>query len=190
MAYSHAMVSPLIDAGNATNVTFAYDVSLDDYDMTGDEKLNVDVWNGTGWTTLNTLTNNGNIAWTNYVHNITTYATAGLFNVRFRAYGADSWAVDYWYIDNVKILPINVGIEQIASSDIRIFPNPASDMITIQATEEINSVTVLNYAGQVIQSSEVNARETSLNSSNWSSGIYFIKIETANGTQMKRISVR
>ncbi len=101
--YSHSMVSTLLSPGSATSVTLKYDLMLADYGNTGLEKMDVDVWNGTTWTTLATYTNIADIAWTTYTHNITTSAIPGPFKVRFRAYGADSYEIDYWYIDNIQI---------------------------------------------------------------------------------------
>jgi len=83
-----------------------------------------------------------------------------------------------------------VGREEIISNGLRIFPNPATDMVYIQADNEIRMVRMINYAGQVISESLVRANETSINTSALRSGIYFLQIETAQGMMIERITVR
>jgi hypothetical protein len=70
-----------------------------------------------------------------------------------------------------------------------VFPNPAKDLINITATEKINRIYVLNTFGQLISSNEVNSTHTTIGSADLADGIYYIRIETANGISLKKISI-
>jgi VCBS repeat-containing protein len=76
-----------------------------------------------------------------------------------------------------------------ANSSISIFPNPAKDLINITATEKINRIYVLNTFGQLISANEVNNTHATIGSADLADGIYYIRIETANGISLKKVSI-
>jgi len=71
-----------------------------------------------------------------------------------------------------------------------VFPNPASDNVTIKSNYNINSVEIVNYMGQIVYSSEVNSIETNINTSSFTAGIYFININTEFGTQSTKLVIK
>ena len=65
---------------------------------------------------------------------------------------------------------------------ITIFPNPASDKITITANQFYGSVELLNPFGSVIESVEATDKhEITFNVSQLAKGIYFLKMKNKNG---------
>ena len=101
--YSYALVTNDIVADGASNVALAFDLQLSDYAADGNEMMTIEVFNGTDWNEVVTFANNGNIDWTSYTFDISEYAIGNIFNVRFVAHGLDSYNINYWNIDNVKI---------------------------------------------------------------------------------------
>jgi hypothetical protein len=85
--------------------------------------------------------------------------------------------------------PIPVGISD-AESQIKVYPNPATDQITIElgayneATIQLFSIT-----GQLITSIECDNHIYSINCSFISNGVYFLKIQTNKGKFTKKICV-
>ena len=73
-----------------------------------------------------------------------------------------------------------VSVEEIAfNSNIRIYPNPAKDNVTISATEPIKEVTIQNLLGQKVSS--YNGNVTAIPVSELANGMYIITIKTENG---------
>ncbi len=109
--YNFALVSEALDATSITdNVTLKFDINLNNFATTTLEGMAVEVFDGSAWQMVHDYQNtNGSIAWTSDAYNITSLAAGHSFKVRFRAYGADSYNINYWYVDNIKIYQQVVG---------------------------------------------------------------------------------
>jgi len=79
---------------------------------------------------------------------------------------------------NVKNSPnaINGINDQIATDNIKLFPNPANESFQIAGVNSNSIVTVYNSVGQVIYSENIPYAKQ-IDISQWSSGIYTVKIE-------------
>lgn len=74
-----------------------------------------------------------------------------------------------------------------ADDSIMIFPNPVVDALTVKADSSIQSIELFDAQGRIIRTSLVNARETRLNLSAFSKGMYLIKIQTAQGSKTQKL---
>lgn len=70
---------------------------------------------------------------------------------------------------------------------IEVYPNPTSDKLAINAGENIQSVSVRDAQGRLIESASPNASHTKMALGQYASGIYFVKITTAGGSKTQRI---
>ncbi|MBI9038589.1 MAG: T9SS type A sorting domain-containing protein, partial [Bacteroidales bacterium] len=70
-----------------------------------------------------------------------------------------------------------------------VFPNPATDNISIISQIEIIKVSIFNCLGQSVYQSNINNTNIQINTSNFDSGIYIIKIETTNGLETHKIKI-
>ena len=61
--------------------------------------------------------------------------------------------------------------------NFKVYPNPANDFVTISLEGELKSVEVYSLQGQKI----VTSTNSEINISNFTSGIYLIKVEDSNG---------
>jgi hypothetical protein len=77
--------------------------------------------------------------------------------------------------------------EFITDDSVRIYPNPAKDKINIKAQSTIDSVTLFDVQGRILQTSIENSNNTTLDISGKSNGIYFLKITTADGIKVEQI---
>ncbi len=82
-----------------------------------------------------------------------------------------------------------VGIEDNDTSEILIFPNPASDIVEISANENITRIEVVSAAGQVLHETEVNEESVSINVKNLPSGTYFVRIFSNSNVIVKKLVV-
>ena len=91
---------------------------------------------------------------------------------------------------NTILVDVVTGIEDILFNSTQIFPNPATDVVNIKSDYTIESVTVYNYAGQVVVSEIVNNKIYQVNTSEYQAGIYFFQIDTKEGRISKRVIIK
>lgn len=84
----------------------------------------------------------------------------------------------------VKVLYSEDGVEEYMAQEVKVYPNPAKDVITVKA-EGITSVMVYNSLGQKVFEKSLNADEMSIGTSGFESGIYMIRI-IADGNEITR----
>ncbi len=81
------------------------------------------------------------------------------------------------------IISYNISNTKFTNKEIKIFPNPSNGLIAIEGMSSIKNVTIMNYKGNQLFKVENNHNESSINKidlSNFTKGIYFIKIEQRN----------
>jgi len=87
------------------------------------------------------------------------------------------------WIDNVNISNVT-GISEI-ESDLTIYPNPATDNMTISTSENVQRVEIFNMQGQLVKAESGNV--TSISVKDLANGMYTLKLTTDNGTSMHKI---
>ena len=70
-----------------------------------------------------------------------------------------------------------------------VFPNPASDKITIQSSSVINKVVIINCVGQVMYKESHNSNLINIKTENYNPGIYIIQIVNNNKIINKKIMI-
>lgn len=96
----------------------------------------------------------------------------------------DTTTINYEWFEEERFLSIN-NQENFNSELINIFPNPASEFIHIELVEFSHknvNMSIYNNLGQKVYSENINGNEGNkqINVSNWSDGVYHIKIESEN----------
>jgi hypothetical protein len=83
-----------------------------------------------------------------------------------------------------------VGIDELSTEGIAIYPNPAKDVLNIQATQDITFVTIMNNVGQVVFNNKVvNDNVLRVNTSAFEAGVYMIKVETQDDIMIKKVII-
>lgn len=72
------------------------------------------------------------------------------------------------------------------TSLFNIFPNPATDNLSIEANEEITEVNIYNIIGVNVYNEQCTNNNLNVNISDFNSGVYFVKVKTGNGETVKR----
>jgi hypothetical protein len=103
--YSQSLTSSWINAVQYIdgNIWLDFDLKLQDLNATGDETLKVEVYNGSAWSTVKTITAEGNMDWEMQHINISSLAKNKVFRVRFTAEGMNTLDIYNWMIDNINI---------------------------------------------------------------------------------------
>lgn len=83
-------------------------------------------------------------------------------------------------MDDINIVTTSTtGIEPPNKEDVAIYPNPASDFIYVNNSEEVKRITILNSTGAIVKS--IDGRQHEINCTGIDSGIYFLQITTPKG---------
>jgi len=83
-------------------------------------------------------------------------------------------------------VPCKEGEELKENSTFVVYPNPAKDKINIQTNSlQINTVTILNSVGQVVNKYSDVSVEDELDISNLAKGMYFISVANSEVTITK-----
>ena len=87
---------------------------------------------------------------------------------------------------------INSGVgvkESDFAKGIKLFPNPAMDVVTIDLGQNITKGTINLYTpeGQLVMTEEITGQTTSLNLTAFAKGIYFVKIVSEENTAVIRV---
>lgn len=77
--------------------------------------------------------------------------------------------------------------DQEFDASIRVFPNPASDLVTIKAASAIQSVQLFDIQGRLLEVKMAQAADAKLNLSERTSGIYFVKVLTEKGAAVQKV---
>jgi len=93
----------------------------------------------------------------------------------------------YKFYDRLYIEDLITNIKPMNENDnaIDVFPNPATDNMTIKYPAK-SEITILNIEGQLIKSLKLTNGKTDLDVSAFSSGVYIIRAMTDKGIMMKK----
>ena len=127
--------------------------------------------------TDNTLSEEGNYCYKveAYYHSIECFSAPANW-----IHDANQFFVNFYYD------PTGVG-ESIAHR-VNVFPNPTKDSFTVEG-EDLQEVRVYNTVGQMVYSSRCEGNNMVINLGNVESGLYMVRIVTAQGETTKKLSV-
>lgn len=102
---------------------------------------------------------------------------------------------EHWYVTNGTLVmeagtQINciLSVDEVTENSVKIFPNPVKDKIYIATEKPLNSIILLDSFGRIVMQKEVfNLQETTIHVSQLSSGTYFLKVQVANTTFIKKV---
>jgi hypothetical protein len=86
------------------------------------------------------------------------------------------------------------GIENISNNTFRIYPNPATDKITIKYTRNLykdNTVIIYTITGEFVKQYQIrNKNQVEIDVSNMVKGMYLVKVQTASGIEVQKLVVQ
>ncbi len=104
-----------------------------------------------------------------------TYGTSGSYAVSLKVTNANGnntmTKPNYIYVGGV-------GMNDLSSASVSVFPNPAKDQINISCNEQIQKVSILDVSGKEVYTGVAKT----INISTLQSGIYFVRTVTVKGT--------
>ncbi len=114
----------------------------------------------------------------------------GTYSYTIRVIHGGDPDVTYFAMSCPETIDVTVHHLAIAENEVvnSIYPNPTSGDLNINA-EAMTHVTVFNAMGQMVYDQDVNADSMVLNMGQYESGVYMVRIDTENGSSVKRITV-
>lgn len=114
--------------------------------------------------------------WTEYTYNIPSGA-------KYVAINCTSNDVFALFIDDITI-SAQISVADYINNTISIYPNPATTVLNVEA-EGFNTVELVNVLGQVVYSANA-TNNMQINVSNLDNGVYFVRLNGANGTATQK----
>ncbi len=80
-----------------------------------------------------------------------------------------------YYFDDMKFGAAVLGVTSFEASNIRMYPNPTSTVLTIEANNVVENVTLYNVLGQQVLAKTSNSNSVTLDVANLQTGVYIVK---------------
>ncbi|MFT5725344.1 MAG: hypothetical protein ACI9JN_002469, partial [Bacteroidia bacterium] len=109
-----------------------------------------------------------------------------VWKIFFTAYVGGPVGSFYYTLEKIET---GAGINKLEENLIAIYPNPASNQevnISLKQTIQLKQVTVYNGAMEMIATQN----EATINTANYAAGLYFIGIETTQGSTVKKLIIK
>ncbi len=122
-----------------------------------------------------------------------TPTTAGTYTVVFelKAHSVitQEFTLDYYKIVVEDCSPSTVGVNELASSNFKMFPNPATEKVSIQGLDDktFDKIELTDASGKTIYTYEVNGNTMEINTSELNAGLYFVNVSNANGMETLKL---
>ena len=116
--------------------------------------------------------------WAEYTYALDAYQGQNVY-IAIQCVSSDAFAL---MIDDFKVSATVLGTEDFAKNNFAVYPNPATDILHISNVNklDITNATITDINGRIIK--EVNSSIESINVSSLSSGVYFLKVTTTEGS--------
>jgi len=94
------------------------------------------------------------------------------------------------YFDDIRLMhdPLTFTSEINASSSLKVFPNPAQDIVNIKVDEPINNIAVYDLSGKLMLQENRTGNEATIDIAHLSRGIYILRVNTLNNSYTHKIN--
>lgn len=147
--------------------------TLDDY-YDGDLATITD--NGDGTATITSTASMENLG----------FAEGSTFRLRVMVDNGTTSNEQYFYV-TVKAFS-QIGVDENELNDIRIYPNPANNLVNIDNAAN-STVSIYNLLGEVVKSVRTTSNNTIIDVANLASGSYIVKVNGENGTYSHQLNI-
>ena len=129
--------------------------------------------------------------------NATTYTLTGLnpnrdYDVYVRTVCEGTTTSLWSNVTHFQTRNSGTGIDDVASAAISLYPNPASNTVTLTGIEGVATVTVVDMNGRVVTAVETQpaASDITIDVTNMAQGAYFVRIVGEQVNAIRKLIVR
>ncbi|MGV3695568.1 Ig-like domain-containing protein [Flavobacterium sp.] len=83
-----------------------------------------------------------------------------------------------------------LGMDEVEFGQLKLWPNPATDIVNIANTEVISGIEVSDMLGRILQTNAVNNTETKIDMSRYPTGTYLIQVTVENASKTFKVIKR
>ncbi|MFH1120151.1 MAG: choice-of-anchor J domain-containing protein [Bacteroidota bacterium] len=125
-------------------------------------------------------------AWTYVEYDLADYQGADVY-VAIQCVSNDKFI---FLIDDVAVSFITSSGNLPSVENLKVYPNPVTDVLNINAGVEIINAKLYNVSGQLVYESNGNSNEMRISTSVMPSGLYILNIATKQGTLTRKVSIQ
>ena len=93
-------------------------------------------------------------------------------------------------IDVPVTLDVFVGVPEVPEEvSVSVYPNPATDHVSITTASELKRIEIFNQIGQMVYSRDIKGKTFDLNTQGFSTGVYTMKVITSDGQSVEKIAI-
>ena len=102
----------------------------------------------------------------------------------------------WYYTTSTPMVRMNfdpsVGVNEVEDNlGLRVFPNPANEVINISLNKEVSAtLTLLDVSGKVVRTQSLNGISTSINTASLNSGVYFVTINDGTSVSTQKVVIK
>ncbi len=97
------------------------------------------------------------------------------------------WEIVHYHVSYQLLEDCILGVKESRSLSLRLYPNPANDIVTIANTTSIEEITIYDYMGRMVLQQKCSGDTVPVNISSLQAGSYIIKVTTASGTATRKL---
>lgn len=99
------------------------------------------------------------------------------------------WSIDSSVNDGYPVLNfvLSIAQNQLDANSIVIYPTVFENTLTVSSAFPLTAYGIFNNAGAIVSEGKMDGETTDISAASLSSGVYFIRIDTANGSVVKRV---
>ena len=108
--------------------------------------------------------------------------------------GVTTSGEDAVWVDNIK-LPVSgsqeivVALEDMEEGNIRVYPNPAKDVIHIEGLEKNTTLEICDQVGRVVYIRKVSQQNEVIDISSLKTGVYYLIVRNSNAVSKNKILI-
>jgi len=174
-------LTSILDQNESNNGWYNVDLTTYTYDANNNQTGDLfQQWYANEWVTTNQYLNS---------YNAENFVTGESYKYwQFDATNVTSGDSTHYFMQSASGINDLVG----AKANIKIYPNPGTGKFTINSSHAFNSVEVYNLLGKQVYSEHLSNQQTSaeIDISNFTKGIYFVKVSEGKSTTTRKILVQ
>ena len=127
-------------------------------------------------------------SWNSYDIDLSTYVGVNLSKLKFIVPVSYEGTGTTLYVDNVYFYrPATLGVSKFDASNIKMYPNPVRNTLTIEANSAIQKVSVYNVLGQEVMAKSPKSNAATLQTGSLQKGVYMVKTEIDGNVSTSKI---
>ena len=105
----------------------------------------------------------------------------------FKAYAINSKGLSYGIKKSFKTTATVLSVEDLIFKELKVYPNPVSNVLYIKGQVRIEKITISNLLGQKVFERKNDSNNVEIDFSNLKSGLYFVKVQAENKSKVYKV---